>query len=448
MASKVLDRFGVLAPFAVMTRMLTQVFLGNHLERLFEEHRQSQYEHIAAFQAIAETVADVALNFSGNFNQAYRQHKAKLGVSRQAFYDKTRHVEPAVCEAISRDSAECAMALQDALGWTPRQCLAGYDCWSVDGNVLAKSDKRLGVLREAKGAPLPGKTVARFDLQRQLIDREYVLLDGHAQECACGDRIVADLQANNVLIADRHYCVVSFLNKIAARGAYFAIRQHGRLKGELLGKRQRIGRTDTGVVYEQKLRLSRDEGAATVRRITVVLDHPTRDGDTEIHVLTNLPNEVSAIAVAELYRHRWEEETAFHVLQMTLTCEHPGIGHPQAAAFLFCMAVLAFNLRQTIFAALATTHGTEAAAEISHFQVSKNVSDNTHGMLIAITPAEWDAVIPTTTGRLAALLKKIASRIDLSNYRKTRRGPKKKKPHRSRNVASSHISTAKLLGFD
>ena len=166
-----------------------------------------------------------------------------------------------------------------------------------------------------------------------------------------------------------------------------------------------------------------------------------------IHVLTNLPSEVSATVVAELYRHRWEEETAFNVLQMTLTCEHSGIGHPQAATFLFCMSVLAFNLRQTIFAALYATHDEEQVEETSHFHVSKNVSDKTEGMLIAITKDEWTEIIPSTIKGIVSLLTKIARKVDLNEYRKARRGPKKKKPHRSRNVASSHLSTAKLLGL-
>jgi hypothetical protein len=195
------------------------------------------------------------------------------------------------------------------------------------------------------------------------------------------------------------------------------------------------------------MQLSAADDAPTVRRITVELDKPTRDGDEVIHVLTNLPTEVSATVVAELYRHRWEEETAFNVLQMTLTCEHTGIGHPKAATFLFCMSVLAFNLRQTIFAALYATHDEEAVTETSHFHVSKNVSDKTEGMLIAITEEEWDDLIPSATRAIVSLLKKIASKIHLNEFRKSSRGPKKKKPHRSRNVASSHVSTAKLLGL-
>jgi len=447
MSSKVFDRFVRKAPFAVMTRVLAQDFIGSDLNGIFDDNRELQYDCVASFQAVAATVADVALNFSENFNQAYKEHKEELDVSRQSFYAKTRGVEPAVSEAIVAHSAERAIAMQDAMGFVPWDLLPGYRCLSVDGNVLAKSDKRLKVLREVKGAPLPGKIVARFDLQRQIFDRAYVLLDGHSQESTCCDWIVDDLASKDVIIADRHYCIVSFLIKIAEASGFFVIRQHGRLKGVLLGKRKRIGRISTGLVYEQEMKLSAADDAMTVRRITVELDQPTRDGDKVIHVLTNLPSDISATVVAELYRHRWEEETAFNVLQMTLTCEHSGIGHPQAATFLFCMSLLAFNLRQTIFAALYATHDEEEVEETSHFHVSKNVSDKTEGMLIAITEDEWTELIPSTIKGIVSLLTKIARKIDLREYRKSRRGPKKKKPHRSRNVASSHLSTAKLLGL-
>lgn len=447
MPSPIFDRFVNKAPFAVMTRVLIQDFIGSDLDRIFDSNRELQYDHIASFQAIAATVADVVLNFSDNFNQAYKKHQEELQVSRQSFYAKTRGIEPAVSEQMVARSAEQAVELQDALGFEHWELLPGYRCLTIDGNVLPKSDKRLKALRESKSAPLPGKIVARLDLQRAVFDRAYVLLDGHAHESECCDRIVDDLAPRDVLIADRHYCIVSFFAGIAEAGGFFVVRQHGRLKGVLLGKRKLIGRMDTGVVYEQEMKLSADAGAMSVRRITVELDQPTRDGASQIHVLTNLPYDVSAITVAELYRHRWEEETAFHILQMTLTCEHTGIGHPQAATFLFCMSLLAFNLRQTIFAALYATQDEEDVQDTSHFHISKNIADTTEGMLIAITESEWSERIPATTKGIASLLRKIATRIQLSEYRKSPRGPKKKKPHRSRNTAYTHLSTARLLGL-
>lgn len=74
MSSKVFDRFVKASPFAVMTRILAQKFIGNELQSIFDINRELQYDYIASFQAIATTVADVALNFSENFNQTYREH--------------------------------------------------------------------------------------------------------------------------------------------------------------------------------------------------------------------------------------------------------------------------------------------------------------------------------------------------------------------------------------
>lgn len=445
--STVLDRFCTTAPFAVMTRILVQDFIGTHINSLFEDNRQSQYEYLASFQSVAMTVADVALRFCENFNQSYKKHADELQVSVQSFYAKTRGVEPAVSEAMVAQSALRAVEIQDALGMQPWVVIPGYRCLTVDGNVLAKSEKRLGVLRNVKGAPLPGKVVARFDVQRQLFDKAYVLLDGHAQESTCCERIVSDLKAKDVLIADRHYCIVLFMEAIAQAKACFVIRQHGRLPGVLLGKRKLVGKVETGTVYEQAMRLTANENAMVVRRITVVLHEPTRDGAIEIHILANLPNKISALLLADAYRHRWEEETAFNVLQMTLTCELSSVGHPKAATFLFCTSALAYNLRQTIFAALYAVHPEEEVLEVSHLHLSKNVSDYTPGMLVSITPEQWNDFIPKTIKAIAELLKQIATKIPLSDFKKARRGPKKKKPFRSRNVASSHVSTAKLLGI-
>ena len=59
----------------------------------------------------------------------------------------------------------------------------------------------------------------------------------------------------------------------------------------------------TGMLYEQKVRLSDADGKPmTVRRITIKLKKPTRDGDREIHLLTNLPAKAAnAQSVANLY---------------------------------------------------------------------------------------------------------------------------------------------------
>jgi hypothetical protein len=200
-------------------------------------------------------------------------------------------------------------------------------------------------------------------------------------------------------------------------------------------------------VYEQALKLSAKDDAMVVRRITVELDTPTRDGETEIHVLTNLPANVDGRAISDVYCLRWEIENAFHVLQMTLTCELASVGHPRAALLLFCMSMLAYNIRQVIFASLYAEYAEEEVEQVSHFHVSKEVSRYTDGMLVALDDEAWRELLPRSMRGLVSLLRTIARDIRLADYKKSRRGPKKKKPKRSRNVKSSHVSTARLLGI-
>ena len=246
---RLFEKFTKKCPFAVMTRVLCESFFSQHLDDVFEESREHQYENQLKFSAMALAVADVTLNFCDNLNQAYTSHREKLGVAISSFYDKVRCVRPALSEAVVRDSAEKTIALQDALGFQPWEVLHGYQVYDIDGNHLPRTDKRLKALRDSPGAPLPGKVIARFDVQRQIFDHAYLLTDAHDQELATCDQLVADLVPNDVLVADRHYCIVAFLEKIALASSFFVIRHHGRLKGKLIGKRQRIGEIETAVEY-------------------------------------------------------------------------------------------------------------------------------------------------------------------------------------------------------
>src|SRR5262249_55263220 len=349
--AKVLERFVAAQPLCVMTRCILGHLMTPDLDAVFVQCRQRQYEGNIKFSALAASVADVALNFCPNFNQAYQKHHEELAASAVAYYGKLNRVEPAISEGVVRFAGRQASELLQALGSQPAGVLPGYTCSVLDGNHLRKTEKRLGALRGLAAAALPGTVVAKFNLQEQLFERAYLLEDAHAQECTVLDRVVADLQAKELLIADRHFCIAKFLVDVAAALGFFLIRHHRRLPGEWLGKRQEIGRSATGMVFEQALRIRASDGRVlTVRRITGAPDTPARDGDQEIHLLSNVPSaDASAVQLAELYRQRWEIENAFYVLTMTLTCELKSIGHPRAALFLFGMALLAYNCRQVLY---------------------------------------------------------------------------------------------------
>ena len=443
--SKLMEAFLKKCPFAVLTQVAVRGVIADELDEIFEQNRSQQYERTLTFSAMATAVADVVLRFAENFRQAYATHKENLGVSLTSFYNKINATELQTSEAIVARSAERAAAIQDQLGFTPWEVLPGYRVYALDGNHLPESDKRLDPLRLLHDAPLPGTAVARFDLQRQLFDREYLLEDAHAQESTVLDRVLEDLQPGEVLMADRHYCILSFLRNADEKGVFFLIRQHGRFKGVLVGRRRKIGRIETGTVYEQTINTRSAVDALVMRRITVELDEPTRDGDTEIHLLTNLPADVDARAIADAYRRRWEEETGFYYLTTTLTCELASVGDPQAALFLFSMAMMAFNIRQVVFAALYAEHDEELVNDVSHHALSVEVSRFSDGMLVVLDDAFWQRELSSRPADLAKTLRAHSRQINLKRYRKSKRGPKKKvtKPPRTR--PKTHVSTAKKL---
>src|SRR5439155_22224310 len=104
----------------------------------------------------------------------------------------------------------------------------------------------------------------------------------------------------------------------------------GPLRWQRLGERRSYGRAATGEVYEQAVPLTDPTTGEemTVRRITVAWDEPTREGDQEIHLLSNVPPPgageaagVAAVALADAYLARCLIEGAFFELTVNRGCE-------------------------------------------------------------------------------------------------------------------------------
>lgn len=445
-AKAVLERFIEKNPLAVITRSIVGCLMGEDLDEVFQQNRSRQYGESIKFSTVAMSMGEIALGTVKNRNQAYRKYREELQASVVAYYGKLNRTEPRVSEAVVRYSARRAGELLDALDFQPWEVLPGYRCYSLDGNHLQKTEKRLKETRGLCAAPLPGTVVARFDHQRALFDQAYLLEDAHAQESTVLDRAVEDVGEGDLVIADRHFCIIRFLLKLAARCGCFLIRQHGRLKGKLLGKRKRRGRIESGIVYEQALEIRDGDETLVVRRITVELDEPTRDGDLVIHILSNVPPEhADACPLAEIYRQRWEIENAFHLLTTTMTCEMKSNCHPRCALFLFCMAMLAYNCRQVLLAALYAEHEQEHVEEMSQYHVSIDIVSPMEGMVTAINEQEWALLTPQRPRGVASFLRRVSRSVNVRAYRKAVRGPKKPPPRRKRCKAGTHVSTHRLL---
>jgi IS4 transposase len=379
---------------------------------------------------------------------AYQAQAEKLGVSDQAVYDKLNHVELCVSAELVRDSARKAGAVIRSLRAQLPPLLQGYRTRILDGNHLSATEHRIEELRTTWAAPLPGKILVVLDQELMVASEVFLCEDGHAQERSLLDEVLASVGPDELWIADRNFCTIDFMVGIGIRMGKFVIRQHGQLKGELIGTCKAKGKTPTGQVYEQKIRIFDANGKThTVRRVTVKLKKATRDGDTEIHLLTNLPvKDASATKVTELYAKRWTIETMFQELTETLTCEVNTLGYPKAALFGFCLALLAYHAVSVIKAAMRAVHGCETVQQkISGYYLSLEIAQTYDGMMIAIPARHWRVFRTLTPTELARVLKDLASNISLRRYRKHPRGPKKPPPKKSKYKNGGHVSTARLL---
>lgn len=434
------------APFCVMTRLaLESLFRPERLDQLFGVHAQRQYAKELLFSEVVELMMSVVLRVEPTVHAAYKKRAGALSVSDQAVYDKLQCMELGVSAALVADSAAQVAPVIQALQARLPAWLPGYRTRIIDGNHLSASERRIRELRQTWAAALPGKVLAVYEPELDLVTEVFLTPDGHAQERSLLDEVLVSVRAKDLWIADRNFCTLKFLFGIAGAKAAFVIRQHGTLTGRLLGKRRPRGRTDTGKLYEQKLELQWGEQKLAVRRITVVLDEPTRDGDTEIHILTNLSQRVTAAKVAELYRQRWTIEGRFYEVTQTLDCEPNTLGYPKAALFAFCLALVASNAVALLKASLRAVHGAETVAELSHYYIALEVRQTYLGMMVALPAQRWLPFREMSATQLAKVLSEVARQVRTDRYRKARRGPKKPATPKDRYQNGGHVSTYKLI---
>jgi hypothetical protein len=429
---------------------LERAFHAPRIDALFERTATRQYTRELLFSTLVALMSEVVLGVSRSIRTAYQQSEEKPSVSITSVYNKLNGVEPPVSAALVRDSAAQLGPLIRRLGGTAPALLPGFRVRILDGNHLAGTEHRLKELRTMRAAALPGQTLVVLDPELGLVVEVVPCADGHTQERALLGEVLALVQREDLWLGDRNFCTTGFLFGIAERGGFFLIRQHAStLTYELVGLRKCCGKTASGTVYEQAVALSNPATGATlrVRRITVELEKPTRDGETEIHLLTNVPGRAAdAVTLSNLYLERWTIERMFHTLTVALTCEIKTLGYPQAALFGFCLAVVAYNAVALVQAALRAVHGPETVEkQVSWYYVCTHVAKVQEGMMLAVPARYWRIFRPMGDAEFVAVLRQLATNIDLAKYQKHPRGPKKPRPKKTSGAKIKHVATARII---
>ena len=177
----VVERFEQQAPASVMARLALEQALPAHwIDEVFEAHRQRQYPRELLFSTVVELMTLVSLGLRPSLHAAARKLDERLPVSLAALYEKVNRCEPAVLRALVQGSAERLMPVAACL---PEQAsLPGWQLRVLDGNHLPASEKRLAVLRDFRGAALPGHTLVVYDPDSALVCDILACEDAHESD--------------------------------------------------------------------------------------------------------------------------------------------------------------------------------------------------------------------------------------------------------------------------
>jgi hypothetical protein len=445
----ILNPFAEGAAPAVMTRMaLDWMIERTSIDTILERVSEEQYDREFLLSHFVQVMCDVACGFRKSPRQAFLKRRLDQIASCSAFYRKLARMEPVVTAAIVRETASRARDLIVAGGGLLPEPIEGYAARILDGNVLTGTDHRITELRSTLSGALPGKSLAVYEPVSGLVLDIILEENAHTQERALLDQVV--IEPRQLWIMDRNFCVRTFLFGILRAGAFFLVRRHAStLPFEPVKPLRSVGCCDAGEIFEQLIWVDdpQCEGRRyRLRRIVLRLDQPTRNGEAEIVLITNLPADVPAELCCSVYRGRWEIETHFQKLTDLLHCEIPTLGYPRAALFAFGMSILAGNALAILKGHLRAVHGDEMVAELSTYALVNDVAEVYPGMMMAVPPAEWSFLRGCSVAQVAELLIDLATKVPLERMLRCRRGPKK--PRKTRKSSGSrihHVATKKLL---
>jgi IS4 transposase len=446
MISAIFERFVENTPMTVMVRaIMERIFAPNLLDQLFEETAEQQYQRELLFSSVVGLMSLVVCGMYPSLNAAYKGFEKVVGVSKVALYATVNGLEPKLSQALVRYSSKQLLAVQQefpAAAAVP--LLADYEVRIIDGNHIAGTEHRLKVLRNEPAGALPGQTLSVLDPQRSLVVDVFPCEDGHAQERSMLPQVLEQVQPQQLWIADRNFCTSDFLSQIAHRQACFIIREHQQMAWSAVTPLVAAGENESGCLFEQQVQLS---SGLQIRRIVIELKQATRHGDKQVAVLTNLLIAVAdASTVSDLYLKRWRIESMFQTITDTFHCELNTLGYPRAALFVFCVALVAFNILATVRAVLKQVHGAAVIEEqLSDYYVVEDIQATWRGLEIAILAQDWQVFRAMDSVAFAQCLRQWAELVNLQRFRKSKRGQKKPTAKKPFDPKHPHVATARLL---
>ena len=375
-------------------------------------------------------------------------------MSLKSVYNKLDNLETGISAAMVGTTAE-RLETVVTTRWEPHlpPLLPGYRIKILDGNHLAATEHRIKELRTDPRGALPGQALVVLDPSLMLVTDVVLCEDGHAQERSLLGQILEIVRAKDVWIDDRNFCTTGFLSADRRRKLLRGWSSTPRRCSLGENRQERAcGRIDSGKVFDEAVRSFNPNTQLAVlfaRRITVVLDKPTRDGDGEIHILTNLPkrrpgrrrSQICTAGRAGPSRPRSKNWRRRSMASSTaLRCPRRGTASGGVRVVPTSMSVIEAALRGP------DTHGEQVVEEeVSGYHLANEVTRTHDGMMIAIPEDEWVVFHELTPAEMGKVLVGLARNVELERYPKQPHGPKRPKPEKQSGAKIKHVATAKIL---
>lgn len=447
------DAAELVSPLTTLVRgVIEWVFPSSSWDDLHSQTTTGCQTRKLTIASLAELMVQVVAGARRSVFAAFTADQAlptpAIEATFQAVYGRLGRLSPEFsCRLVSVSAEQCGSLLKAA----DRQHLDGWEEFRIriiDGTQPDGSEHRLKVLRGIRAAGLPCRFVVQFDPTSELCLEATCSRDAYASEQHLAEAMYERAKPGDLFVADRHFATTKAFLKLQQRGAYLLVREHlPQLILNPQGKLRKVGRCETGVVWEQPVELTDKQSGETirVRRIVIKLDNPTEKGDTEIRLLTYLPKRIGALKIARLYRQRWTIETHFDFLKNHLQGQIESLGKPAAAIFALCMSMVAANALAVVKAAVRITHGPEKFDKLSGYYLADEIAGNYRAVRVLMTQTELDGLVTKKPKAFWNWCLSVAAQIRVDAFYSHPRGPKRPRPKRASGKHRHHYSTQRLL---
>lgn len=445
MFTQIIERLSRKSPVTVMAHViLNNVLSDEKLNEIFKNHRQSQRESRWLFSMIVGLMTLVVFQVRRSVGDAYKHYQAIAPAQKSPLYEKINKTEPQVSEALVRETAAGMKAILQEMNAGAAPLIKGYENKIVDGNKIAATQRRLKPLRDQQIAPLAGFALVVYEPEYRLMTDVILCEDAYAQERSLFPRLLELAKPNQLWFADRNFCCSSYLIGLAKRDSFFVIRQHASIPFTATSDPVFSWTSVTGDVFEQKgiVTNPETEESIEVRRVEVRLKSKTRDGDTILSILSNLPEDILGTEIADSYHGRWKIETAFQEMEKILEGESQTLCYPPAALLSLCVSYVSYNLLQCLTKTIEVTHPQEPR-KVSSYYVAGDVVATYEGMLLVTEPEDWQDFSQWSPKTMAVFLLKLGRQVDYKRYEQN--PPPKRKENRKQVPRGNHVATKRIL---